>query len=132
MLRVLRSEVSLRGRNVAFGLVLSAYTLFSLLDWLTTTTALPAGGREGNPIAASLYTEYGPTGLLVFKTLVVAVIIGVLVFIPRRVMSQRVAVWVATAFVIVTAAAVVGNVHALASLQHANLQPKSFPRAHFV
>jgi hypothetical protein len=112
-------------------LVLVAYALFSLFDWLTTSTALPAGGREGNPIAASLYTEYGSAGLLVFKVLVVAVIVGVLVFIPRRVMSQRVAVWVATGFVILTAVAVIGNVHALASLQHANLQPKSFPVSHF-
>jgi hypothetical protein len=132
MLRVLRSEVGLRGRNVAFGLVLVTYALFSLFDWLTTSTALPAGGREGNPIAASLYTEYGSTGLLVFKTLVVAAIVGVLVFIPRRIMSQRVAVWVTTGFVIATALAVLGNVHALASLQHANLQPRSFPATHFI
>jgi hypothetical protein len=94
---------------------------------VTTTTALPQGGREGNPLAASLYTQFGPTGLLTFKVLVVALIIGVLVFIPRRVMSQRVAVWVATAFVVVTAVAVIGNVHALASLQNGNLQPQSFP-----
>jgi nitrate reductase gamma subunit len=116
---------------VAFGLALATYALFSLLDWLTTSTALPAGGREGNPLAASLYTEYGSAGLLVFKVMVVAVIIGVLVYIPRRVMSQRVAVWVTTGFVILTAVAVIGNVHALASLQHANLQPKSFSVTHF-
>jgi hypothetical protein len=127
MLRALRSEVSLNGRNAAFRLVLVAYALFSLLDWVTTTTALPQGGREGNPLAASLYTEFGSAGLLAFKVLTVAVIIGVLIFIPRRVMSQRVAVWVATAFVVVTAVAVIGNVHALASLQNGNLQPESFP-----
>jgi hypothetical protein len=131
MLRALRSEVSLRGSNAAFGLVLITYALVSVLDLVTTTAALPAGGREGNPIAASLYLEYGSIGLLVFKALVVPVIIGVLVFIPRRVMSQRVAVWVAIGFVVITALAVVGNVHAIASLQHANLQPRSFPVTHF-
>jgi hypothetical protein len=129
MVRALRSEVSLRGRNTAFRLVLIAYVLFSLLDWVTTTTALPQGGHEGNPLAASLYTQFGAAGLLTFKVLVVALIIGVLVFIPRRVMSQRVAVWVATAFVVATAVAVIGNVHALASLQNGNLQPESFPHA---
>jgi hypothetical protein len=36
MLRALRSEVSLRDRNAAFRLVLIAYALFSLLDWVTT------------------------------------------------------------------------------------------------
>ena len=132
MLRALRSEVSLRGSNAAFGLVLMAYALFSVLDWLTTATALPAGGREANPVAASLYTQYGSPGLLVFKAVVVAVIIGVLVFISRRIMSKRVAVWVATAFVVITALAVVGNVHAFASLQHANWQPKSVPQAHYI
>jgi Domain of unknown function (DUF5658) len=132
MLRALRSEVSLRDRNAAFLFVLIAYALFSLLDWVTTTTALPQGGREGNPIAASLYTEYGPAGLLAFKALIVALIIGVLVFIPRRVMSQRVAVWVTTAFVVVTAVAVIGNVHALASLQNGNLQPQSFPHVRLI
>ncbi len=132
MLRALRSEVSLRDRNAAFRLVLIAYALLSLLDWLTTTTALPQGGREGNPIAASLYMQYGSVGLLAFKALVVAVIVGVLVFIPRRVMSQRVAVWVATAFVVLTAVAVIGNVHALASLQNDNLQPQSFPHVRFI
>ena len=132
MVRALRSAVSLRDGNAAFRLVLIAYALFSLLDWVTTTTALPAGGREGNPIAASLYTQYGPAGLLTFKVLIVAVIIAVLVFIPRRVMSQRVAVWVATAFVVVTAVAVIGNVHALASLQNGNLQPQSFPHARLI
>jgi Domain of unknown function (DUF5658) len=132
MLRALRSEVSLRDRNAAFLFVLIAYALFSLLDWVTTTTALPQGGREGNPIAASLYTEYGPAGLLTFKALIVALIIGVLVFIPRRVMSQRVAVWVTTAFVVVTALAVIGNVHALASLQNGNLQPQSFPHVRLI
>ncbi len=132
MIRALRAEVSLRDRNAAFRLVLIAYALFSLLDWVTTTTALPQGGREGNPIAASLYTEYGPAGLLTFKALIVALIIGVLVFIPRRVMSQRVAVWVTTAFVVVTALAVIGNVHALASLQNGNLQPQSFPHVRLI
>jgi Domain of unknown function (DUF5658) len=132
MLRALRSEVSLRDRNAAFRLVLIAYAIFSLLDWVTTTTALPQGGLEGNPLAASLYTQFGPAGLLIFKALIVAVIIGVLVFIPRRVMSQRVAVWVATAFVVATAVAVIGNVHALASLQNGNLQPQSFPHERWI
>jgi Domain of unknown function (DUF5658) len=118
MLQALRSEVSARDRTMAFRLVLGAYAFFSLLDWLTTATALPQGGREGNPLAASLYAQYGSAGLLFFKAVVVAFIIGALALIPRRVMSQRVAVWVGTAFVVITAVAVIGNVHALASLSH--------------
>ncbi len=116
MLHALRSDMSTRGRNTALGIVLIAYALFSLLDWLTTARALPRGGREGNPIAALLYAQHGPVGMLLFKAVVVSVIIGVLVLIPRRVMSRRIAVWVATAFVVLTAAAVIGNVRALASL----------------
>ena len=75
--------------------MLIAYALFSLLDWMTTARALPQGGHEGNPIAALLYEQFGSAGLLLFKAIVVALIIAVLVLIPRRVMSQRVAVWVA-------------------------------------
>ncbi len=99
-----------------FRLVLAAYVVVSVLDWVTTASALPQGGREGNPIAASLYSQYGSAGLLLFKGVVVAVIITILVLIPRRIMSRRVAVWVGTAFVAITAFAVIGNLHALASL----------------
>jgi Domain of unknown function (DUF5658) len=132
MLRALRSEVSARDRNAAFRLVLVAYAFFSLLDWMTTATALPQGGSESNPIAVSLYDQYGSAGLLLFKALIVTLIIGVLVIIPRKVMSQRIAMWVATAFVVVTAVAVIGNVHALASLTHGNLQPQSFPHVRLI
>jgi hypothetical protein len=59
--------------------------------------------------------------LLLFKVLVVTLIVGVLLRIPRRIMSQRVAVWVATAFVVVTALAVIGNVEALRSLPAAGV-----------
>lgn len=116
LLSTLRSEASMRDRNAVFHLVIIAYALFSVLDWMTTAAALSLGGRERNPIAASLYVQYGPAGLLLFKALVVAVIVAVLVRIPRRIMSQRVAVWVATAFVVLTALAVLGNVHALGTL----------------
>lgn len=118
MLRVLRSEVSARDRNAAFRFVLIVYALFSLLDWMTTARALPQGGQEGNPIASVLYAQFGSAGLLLFKAVVVTVIIGVLVLIPRRLGSQRIAVWVGTAFVVVTALAVIGNAQALASLAH--------------
>jgi Domain of unknown function (DUF5658) len=127
MLRSLRSEVSTRDRIAALRLVLIAYALFSFLDWITTATALAQGGRERNPIAASLYAQYGSPGLLLFKVLVVALIIGVFMVIPRRVMSLRIAVWVATAFVAFTALAVIGNVHALASLTHSAGQYQSVP-----
>ena len=106
------------GRNLKAILitVLIAYVVFSLLDWLTTATALASGGREGNPIASSIYVQYGAAGLLAFKAIVVGVIIAILVRMPRRVMSLRLAVWAATAFTLVTAAAVVGNLHALQHL----------------
>ena len=132
MLRAVGSQVSTRGTNAAFRLVLIAYALFSLVDWMTTASALPQGGREGNPIAAALYAQYGSAGLLLFKAVVVTVIIGVLTLIPRRVMSQRIAIWVATAFVVVTAVAVIGNAHALASLAHGAPQHQSVPDARLI
>ena len=116
MLRILGSNVGTRGRDAALRAVIVAYALFSLADWTTTAIALALGARERNPIAASLYYQYGAAGLLLFKVLVVTLIVGVLLRIPRRIMSQRVAVWVATAFVVVTALAVIGNVEALRSL----------------
>jgi hypothetical protein len=116
MLRILRSDVGMRGRDTALRFVIVAYAVFSLADWITTATALALGARERNPIAASLYSQYGAAGLLLFKVLVVTLIVGVLVRIPRRIMSQRVAVWVVTAFVVITAVAVIGNVEALRSL----------------
>jgi hypothetical protein len=108
--------VSGRNLNAILLSVLLAYVGFSLLDWTTTTTALASGGQEGNPIAASVWIQYGAVGLLAFKALIVAVIIAVLMLIPRRVMSVRVAVWVATAFTLATAATVIGNLHALQHL----------------
>jgi hypothetical protein len=116
----------------AFRLVVGAYIAISVLDWTTTATALPQGGREGNPIAASLYSQYGSLGLLLFKGAIVAVIIGVLALIPRRIMSKRVAVWVGVAFVALTTFAVVGNLHALASLSNGPWDYHPAPGAHWV
>ena len=116
MVRALGSRVTGRNLNVVLGTVLLAYVGFSLLDWVTTATALSSGGSEGNPIAASLYVQYGAVGLLAFKVLVVGFIVAALLLIPRRVMSLRVAVWAATAFTLVTAAVVIGNLHALQHL----------------
>jgi hypothetical protein len=121
MLRILSSDVGMRGRDAALRFVIVAYAVFSLADWITTATALALGARERNPIAASLYSQYGAAGLLFFKVLVVTLIVGVLLRIPRRIMSQRVAVWVATAFVVVTAVAVIGNVEALGTLPAAGV-----------
>jgi Domain of unknown function (DUF5658) len=120
----LHAEVSARGRNAPFRVVLATYAAFSLLDWFTTVSALPRGGREANPVAASLYFQYGSAGLFLFKALVVTVISPVPVLIPRQVMSQRVVTWVATAFVLVTGLAVIDNAHALAALWHGqDVQP---------
>lgn len=117
------ARVSARDGRVAFAFVLIAYVLFSLLDWTTTAVALAAGGREGNPIAASVFSGFGDTGLLVFKAVVVAVIVAGLVFVPRRIMSQRVALWLAAAFAVVAAFTVIHNVQAYASLQHVQHGP---------
>lgn len=117
VLRRLVSRVSLRESRAAFIFVLAAYVFFSLFDWITTVVALDVGGREGNPIAASVFSVFGNAGLLVFKLMVIAVIIGVLVFIPRRIMSLRVATWVGAAFAIVAAVIVIHNMQAYVSLQ---------------
>jgi Domain of unknown function (DUF5658) len=132
MLRALRSEVSTRLTTLAFRWVLIAYALVSVLDWVTTNSALALGGHERNPIAASLYAQYGSVALLLFKAAVVAVIIAVLARIPRRIMSERIAVWVGIAFVVVTAVAVIGNTDALASLAHGASHHAPAPSARLV
>ena len=119
----LLATASARDGRAAFAFVLVAYGLFSLLDWSTTAVALAAGGREGNPVAASIFSGFGDAGLLVFKVLVVAVIIAGLVFVPRRIMSQRVALWVAAAFAVLAAFTVLHNVQAYASLLQAPHAP---------
>ena len=98
MVRRLLVEVAPRQRQWALRLALTAYAVFSLVDWIPTAIALGRGGREGNPVARSLYAAHGATGLLLFKGVVVLAIVTVLATIPRRVMSVRVATWVATVF----------------------------------
>lgn len=110
------SRLSPRDDRVAFFFAAAAYVLFSLFDWITTAVALAAGGQEGNPIAASVFAMYGNAGLLVFKAIVVAVIIAILVSTPRRIMSLRIATWVGAVFAVIAAVTVVHNVQAYASL----------------
>lgn len=110
------ARVSRRDDRAIFIGALAAYGLFSLFDWVTTAVALGSGGSEGNPIAASVFASFGNAGLLAFKAIVVAVIVAVLVFIPRRIMSLRLATWVAAIFAIISAFIVIHNVHAYASL----------------
>lgn len=108
-----------RDGRAVFLFALFAYVLFSLFDWATTATALAAGGKEGNPIAASVFAVFGNAGLLVFKVVVVAIIIAILLLIPRKVMSLRVATWIAAIFALVAAVTVIHNVQAYTSLlQH--------------
>src|SRR5439155_19120811 len=75
--------------TLAFRVAAFAYVAFGLLDWETTATALARGGREGNALAAHVVEHFGVAALLAFKGLVVALIIAVLVVLPRRL-----AVWV--------------------------------------
>ena len=109
-------RVSQRDDRAIFIGALTAYGLFSLFDWVTTAVALASGGTEGNPIAASVFASFGNAGLLAFKALVVAVIVAVLVLIPRRIMSLRLATWVAAIFAVISAFIVIHNVQAYASL----------------
>lgn len=110
------TRVSPRDGRAVFILALTAYTLFSLFDWVTTAVALASGGSEGNPVAASVFASFGDAGLLAFKAVVVAVIVSILVFIPRRIMSLRLATWVAAIFAVMSAVIVIHNVHAYGSL----------------
>lgn len=108
----LLGRVSNRDGRAVLLFALFTYVLFSLFDWVTTAVALDAGGTEGNPLAASVFSMFGSAGLLVFKALVVALIAAVLLLIPRRIMSLRVATWVAVVFAVVSAVIVISNVHA--------------------
>ena len=93
-----------------FYAVAMSYVVFSLADLLTTWYALAHGGRERNPLAASLYGAYGVGALFAFKAVVVILIVTVLRLIPRRA-----AVWVATVFTATAALVVSAN---LGSLHH--------------
>lgn len=104
----LLSRVDSRDRDAALYFAILTYGLFSVLDVITTVSALGDGLRERNAFGASLYDAYGAAGLWAAKGIVVSLIVGVLVVMPRRV-----AVWVGTAFAVWAALAVVGNLHAL-------------------
>ena len=119
----LLARVSPRDNRAIFFFALAAYGLFSLFDWVTTAVALASGGSEGNPIAASVFAMFGNAGLLAFKAIVVAVITITLIFIPRRIMSLRLATWVAAIFAITSALIVIHNVQAYGSLTQAPHEP---------
>lgn len=123
--RRLFAPVSPRDGRAVFMFALIAYIVFSLFDWITTAIALAAGGTEGNPIAASVFSMFGDGGLLIFKAVVVAVIVAVLVWIPRRIMSLRVATWVAAVFASVAAVITISNAQAYAALAH-DRQPPTY------
>jgi len=104
----LLTRVDNRDRNAAFLFAILSYVLFSVLDVMTTVVGLRQGLHEHSAFGASLYARYGATGLWVAKAAVVGLIVAVLSVMPRRV-----AVWVGTAFAVLTALAVIGNLHAL-------------------
>lgn len=110
------APVSARDGRAVFAFAVGAYVLFSLFDWITTSVALAAGGAEGNPLAASVFSAFGDSGLLLFKAVVVALIITILVLIPRRIMSLRIATWIAAVFAVLSAVTVIHNIEAYASL----------------
>jgi Domain of unknown function (DUF5658) len=100
-------------RNGTRALLLAAasYVAFGLLDCVTTAVALSHGGREGNPLAASLYERFGVASLFAFKGIVIAIILAVVTILPRRP-----AAWIVTSFAAAVAFAVVGNLHAILRL----------------
>jgi Mg2+/Co2+ transporter CorB len=104
----LLARADARDRDAAFVFAILSYALFSVLDVMTTLVALGRGLHERNGLGASLYMQYGAAGLWVAKAAVVGLIVAVLALMPRRI-----AVWVGTAFALVTAVAVIGNLHAL-------------------
>ena len=114
--RRLFARVSPRDGRAAFIFAVAAYVLFSLFDWITTAVALESGGTEGNPLAASVFSSFGDAGLLAFKAIAAGMIIAILVFIPRRIMSLRIATWVAAVFAMISAVIVIHNVQAYGSL----------------
>ena len=121
MRRRLFTDTGPRMARRVFAIVVSTYVLFSLLDVVTTVVALGHGGREGNPVAARVFAAFGDAGLLTFKVRVVGAIIAVRVWIPRRIMSLRVATYIAAMFAAVAATVVLHNVQADAGLlQHAH------------
>ena len=129
------SRVSSRDGRAVFILAVMAYILFSLFDWVTTAVALASGGAEGNPVAASVFASFGNAGLLAFKAIVVAVIVAILAFIPRRIMSLRLATWVAAIFAVISAVIVIHNVQAyvsLAQLPHGPTYHATAPSARLI
>src|SRR5438552_2375249 len=82
-----RGTAGIQDRAFLFAAV--GYAAFSVLDCVTTVVALGHGAHERNPIAAALVARYGAGSLFAFKAAVVALILTVLAWMPRRV-----AVWV--------------------------------------
>jgi Domain of unknown function (DUF5658) len=105
---MVRSRLLSRVRDTALYCAILTYALFSVLDVVTTLSALGEGLRERNAFGASLYDAYGAAGLWAAKGIVVSLIVAVLVVMPRRV-----AVWVGTGLAVWTALVVIGNLHAL-------------------
>jgi hypothetical protein len=104
----LLSQVDRTSVNFAFWLVAGGYVIFSLVDCLTTSYGLAHGGRERNPIAASLYASYGIGALFALKAAIVAVIVLTLQHLPRRP-----AVWVGVVFAAAMGLVVSANLAAI-------------------
>ena len=71
--------------NPAFLFCWVVYAAASVADCVTTQVALAQGLRERNPLAAGLYQHAGAAGLWGLKFGVLAVILGGLALVPRRV-----------------------------------------------
>ncbi|HOF87844.1 MAG TPA: DUF5658 family protein [Armatimonadota bacterium] len=80
----------------AFRALAAAFALVSAADLLATWTLLEMGViREGNALANWMLREYGGPGLIAFKLLLVAIILGIAAYVhARRPGAGRTILWV--------------------------------------
>ena len=60
------------------------FVLVSALDLMLTWVVLQAGGREANALAATILTNYGLEGMVIFKFALVVLVIVLCEIVGRR------------------------------------------------
>jgi len=88
-----------------------ALVFLSAADFALTSKILSLGGEELNPIADWIICDWGISGLIAFKSIVVVSVICTIEYVARR--DRRLAQTVITAALVITALPVASGVFQL-------------------